>query len=414
MTSIRSSTFVSKSLRWGGGLLLGLVLAAAIFEVTLRAMEASPWWRVLPAVHAQFDRPDREIGYAHRPNVQGLWIRENRAVVRINAQGLRDRTRTQLPAPGTVRIAVAGDSITEALQVDESDLFTLRAEQKLSSGGQHVEVLNFGLSGALPLQQLLFIADRGLPMGIDAAVFIFSAADLLNEFMRNDRVLPAYVENASGELEIGRGFRNRRSQHLADLWIGHAFFWLVDHSRVANALYIRSKFGFLPAVITKAPAAAAREVCGELHANVMAQQLLWANGEPHWAARRVDRLLSDIPKFLRGKPAIFILSGFGLPDGACPGEADLRARVVVQARAKIEAAGIAFVDLDMVTLAKMGGDESGFQKLGGWGARLGYGHLNSWGHEIYAELLVDAITSRFSNLLRRDNATCSTTCSNQK
>lgn len=415
MTSIRSSTFVSKSLRWGGGVLLGLVLAATIFEVTLRAMEASPWWRVLPVVHAQFDGPDKEIGYAHRPNVQGLWIRENRAFVRINAQGLRDRPRTQLPAPGTVRIAVAGDSITEALQVDENDLFTLRAEQKLSRHGRDVEVLNFGLSGALPLQQLLFIADRGLPMGIDAAVFIFSAADFFNELMRNDGILPAYVENTSGELVIGRGYRNRRSHRLADQWIGRAFFWLVDYSRVADALYIRAKYGFLPVDQAKAPPpVAAREACGEIRANIMASQRLWASGEPHWAARRVDRFLSDVPKFLQGKPTIFMLSGIGLPDRACTTETDLRARVVAQARAKIEAAGIAFVDLDMATLAKMGGDEGGFQKLSGFGARLGSGHLNPWGHEIYSEALTDAITSRFSNLLRRDNSTCSETCANQK
>ena len=404
MTSTRSSTFVFKSLRWGGGVLLGLVVAAAVFEVTLRAMEVSPWWRVLPAVHAQFDGPDRDLGYAHRPNVQGLWIRENRAFVRINAQGLRDRQRTQLPDPGTVRIAVAGDSITEAMQVDEDDLFTLRAERKLSSAGRQVEILNFGSSGALPLQQLLFVAGRGLPMEIDAAVFIFSAADLLNEFMRNDRVLPAYVENASGKLEIGRAYRNRLSHRLADQWIGRGFFWLVDHSRVANALYIRARSGFSTAEPARGRPPAPGAVCDEINASAMAQVRLWAEGEPQWAARRLDQFLTDVPKLLQGKPTMFMLTGFGLPDRSCPGAMERRAQAVAQARTKVEAAGIRFVDLDMATLTKMG-NERGFQALGGWGVRLGYGHLNPWGHEIYAQVLTYAISARFSNLLRRDSAT---------
>jgi hypothetical protein len=231
--------------------------------------------------------------------------------------------------------------------------------------------------------------------------------------MRDDGILPAYVENASGELVIGRGYRNRFSHRLADQWIGRAFFWLVDHSRVANALYIRAKLSFLPADEAKAPPTAARDTCEELRASVVAQQRLWASGEPHWAARRVDRLLSDVPKLLHGKPAIFILRSFGLPDRACPAEIDLRARVVAQVRAKIEAAGIAFVDLDMAVLAKVG-DQSGFRKLRGFGAKLGSGHLNPWGHEIYAEVLTDAITSSFSNLLHRDKVTCSQYCSDQK
>lgn len=413
MTSTPSSTSVSRLLRWSAGLLAGLVLAAMIFEVALRAMEASPWWRVLPAVHAQFDGPDPELGYAHRRNVSGLWIRENRAFVSMNAQGLRDRSRSQLPAPGVLRIAVAGDSITEAMQVDESDLFTLRAERKLADRGERVEVLNFGSSGALPLQQLLFLVDRGLPMGIDAAVFMFAASDFLNSLMRNDRFLPAYVDDSSGNLVIGRSYRSRSSHRLADRWAGRAFFWVVDHSRVANALYIRAKTGFLSGESIKAARPSGNESCKELRESALEQQRLWIEGEPQWAARRVDRFLADVSVLLKGKPAIFMLWGFGLPERACTEATELRTRVVAQARKKIEAAGISFVDVDMATLGKMG-DESGFQKLGGFGARLGYGHLNPWGHEIYAQVLTDAITSRFSNLLQRGKSACSApNCSGQ-
>ena len=62
MTSTRSSTSASRALKRAGAVLLGLLAAFAIMELTLRAIEASPWWRVLPAVHAQLDGPDPDLG----------------------------------------------------------------------------------------------------------------------------------------------------------------------------------------------------------------------------------------------------------------------------------------------------------------------------------------------------------------
>src|ERR1700742_1653919 len=126
-------------LRKALSVVLGLFLAVLVLELALRAMAASPWWRVLPAVSAQFDAPDPDTGYAHRPGVEGPWLRENRTFVRINAQGLRDRPRTEAAAPGTIRIGVAGDSITEGFQVDQPDIFTLRAERELNARGVKVE-----------------------------------------------------------------------------------------------------------------------------------------------------------------------------------------------------------------------------------------------------------------------------------
>lgn len=389
-----------------GKFLIGLVLGAALLELTLRAMAASPWWRVLPAVQAQIDGPDPETGYGHRPNVEGLWLRENRAVVRINAQGLRDRPRATVPPPGTIRIAVAGDSITEALQVDEHDLFTLRAEENLRQRGWPVEVLNFGLSGALPLQQLLFIADRGLPMGIDGAVFTFTAADFLNQMMRDDRVLPAYVDTPSGDLAIGRSYRERRSHRLAETWIGKAFFWSVDNSLVLNALYIRLKQGFLLQQQDPGTRAATASVVGcDAVMPVLSQaEQLWIKGEPLWAARRLDRFLDDVGKVLGGKPAMFLLSGFPLPGPQCVAENGLRARVVAQVKTRLERAGFVFVDLEAAVAQKRrdSGDPARQMSFGKGGD--GGGHLNPWGHRIYAEVLTDAIAPWLVAMGRKANS----------
>ena len=381
-------------------MLTGLALAAVVAELVLRAFVLSPWVRVLPTVPAQFDAPDAETGYAHRPNVSGWWLRENRAFVRINAQGLRDRPRTPVPATGTMRIAVAGDSFTEALQVEEADLFTLRAERKLTDRGYDVEVLNFGLSGALPLQHLLFLAQRGLPMGMDGAVMTVAADRLLSPMMADDSVVPAYVETASGDLEIGRAYRNRLSHRLAETWVGRTFFWLVDHSLVANALYTRAKLGVLNPLGADFEASAVVDRCEQSRALLTATHGLWRDGEPASAAMRLDRLLRDTRARLGDRPVVWVMRSFDLPGVECPSLRALRRETIALVQAALEEAGIGFFDLDQALAARLGASES-YSDLFGFGDRIGRGHFNPRGHEVYAQVLADLIEAKFLATQRR-------------
>jgi hypothetical protein len=388
-----------RTARTVAGACIGLALAVVAFEVLLRTMAASPWWRVLPAVQALLDRPDAITGYGHRENVEGLWVRENRVPVRMNAQGLRDRPRDDKATPGVVRVAVAGDSITEGLQVEENDLFTLRTERALQARGWPVEVLNFGLTGAHPLQQLLYLMYRGLPMGIDAAVFITRARDFGAPMMADDSIVPGYVENASGELVIGNSFRERRSHRLADRWIGKASTWIIDHSLVAAALYGRVKLGSVDAG-SRDMAGHGLATCPALAENLAPDERLWAKGEPQEAARRLGRLLADVPVVLEGRPAIFALYGFGLPDGDCPVEAERRSALVALIRTRLDRAGIVLVDVDAAVAAKLA-DRGAYRLMFGFGRTIGRGHLNAFGHEIYSQVLTDVITTRLPALISR-------------
>jgi hypothetical protein len=402
MTSILSSTSASNRrglgsvVRTGAGLVLGLVLAVLVLELALRLMVVSPWWRVLPAVSAQFDAPDPDIGYAHRPNVEGLWLREHRAFVRINAQGLRDRARTQQPAPGTLRIAVAGDSVTEALQVDEHDLFTLRTERALQGNGLPVEVLNFGLSGAMPLQQLLLLEKRGLPIGIAAGVMIFTGRNFVSPMMADDSTIPAYVENPSGQLAVGRAYRDRRSHRWADQWQGRVFFWLVDHSLVADMLYVRATLNTAKGAPAVALDAAPVGDCANETKALEDLERLFGAAEPKWAARRLDRFLADINTGLAGRPTILMLNGFGRSP-ECPQLEPLHQSAVKHAQAKFQAAGIGFVDLDTAIRSKLPSPDDD-RRMIGFGSRIGHGHLNPFGHEIYSEILTDALLPTIDRL----------------
>jgi hypothetical protein len=118
--------------------------------------------------------PDPVLGWRHAPGAQCQWRQEGKAFVRINSLGFRDRERTRAKPPGTFRIAVLGDSMTEAVQVDLEQTFTYRLEETLRAAGRTVEVLNFGMNGYSTAQELLLLPEVELydPDLIVLAVFL--------------------------------------------------------------------------------------------------------------------------------------------------------------------------------------------------------------------------------------------------
>src|SRR5262249_54690346 len=119
-----------------------LLVAAFAAELLLRAdgFSAPIWYQ-----------PDAHLGWSLRPGAEGWYTREGRAYAAINSAGFRDREHATAKPPGTFRIAVLGDSVPEALQVELRDTFWWRLQEKLRGcaalAGREVEVLNFGVSG---------------------------------------------------------------------------------------------------------------------------------------------------------------------------------------------------------------------------------------------------------------------------
>jgi hypothetical protein len=132
--------------------LLFLFLAEAMLRVSGVKFEGS------------FYQPDRDLGYALRPNAQGWNVAENQNYFRVNSDGMADREHSLKPAPGVIRIAVVGDSISEAKHVPLDQAYWAVMEQSLNSrlphGGPRVEVLNFGVAGYGLPQDALVIEKR--------------------------------------------------------------------------------------------------------------------------------------------------------------------------------------------------------------------------------------------------------------
>jgi len=137
-----------KELILAGAVLLALPL---LVEAALRIAETQ--------FEPQLYEPNRELGWKLRPGASGVVIAEDRQTVRINSHGFRDRERSYDKPEETFRIAVMGNSWTEALQVPLERTYPALLESDLQKNGcfngKRVEVLNFGVAGYSTGQELL-------------------------------------------------------------------------------------------------------------------------------------------------------------------------------------------------------------------------------------------------------------------
>jgi hypothetical protein len=112
-------------------------------------------------------RCDSELGWSFEPGSRTLKLSRVREFgpiqVGINEDGFRDDAWSADKPAGAYRIAVLGDSIVAALQVDHAQVFTSLVQQRLDAErlpGRSVEVLNAGVDGYGTAQELQVLRDH--------------------------------------------------------------------------------------------------------------------------------------------------------------------------------------------------------------------------------------------------------------
>lgn len=197
----RRSIWLRRGLLMGGSLLFSLLL-----------LEAGLWvvgfeFPVTTARHPQ-------RGYTNRPSAEWTQRAEGFARIKTNSRGFRDGEWSKKKPQGTVRIAVLGDSFTEAAQVAEEERFTELLEQHLSKRdafrGRKVEVMNFGTSGYGTAQQLMTWRHDVKPYDPDFVVLAFlTGNDIRNnsEALEGDPIRPYFIEK-NGRLILDATFRD--------------------------------------------------------------------------------------------------------------------------------------------------------------------------------------------------------------
>lgn len=375
---------------------LGLLLATLVFELYLRLVEATPVWRILPAAEASLYGPDPDTGYRLRPGVEGLWLTENRARLHISEQGLRDNPTSYAKPAGLFRIALAGDSVTEALQVAQEETFSERLEQAFVQDGRRVEVVNLGMSGAVPPVQVARMASLGVRFAPDLQVYMINVFDFLSPILADDLAFPGYVLGADGDYHLGHGFRDTPLYRFRSGRTGDLYYWLLDNLRVARVLNSRKNHGFGVNGSTRA------EVSNPPVCDINRGQRLLAaiKGKSGGKGGRglFQAFVRDVADISRasGAPALLAVRGLG---GGCPEENGIRDQLRVELQQRLDAAGITMLDMDAAVAESLhkAGTGYGTREMYGFGSRIGQGHLNSFGHRIFAAALWDGLLARLTH-----------------
>lgn len=214
-------------------LLVSLALALIAAEVCLRILGIT-----YPLPYA----PDEFCGTRLRPGFEGWWRKEGSAFVKINRHGFRHGNREPEKPPGTLRIAVLGDSFTEAFQVAAEQTFCAVLERELNDYAaldeQQFEVLNFGVSGYGTAQELLMLRHHVWAYSPDIVVLVFFAG---NDVRNNSRELEPYKVRPffrleQGDLVLDASFRQHPDYLKARSRRTQQKVALIDRSRILQVL----------------------------------------------------------------------------------------------------------------------------------------------------------------------------------
>jgi hypothetical protein len=368
----------------------GLVLAVLVTELFFRLVDATPLRWVLVEPQVSLYGPDFATGYRHRVNVSGMWLTEHRNFIRTSNLGLRDRDRPLAHGSGP-RAIIVGNSIIEAVQVEEAQTSSAVAEQILSRQYPGAEAVNLGLSGAKPAVQVARLQTQGLALAPDLAVVVVDAVDFITPATTDDQEFTGYRPDAQGVFHLSYGFRNTPGYRFRSSRAGRVFYWLLDHSEVARIINDRKNVGLLaelspPAAAGAAPAYEQATTCP---AGILDPYMaLWINGEPAAPRAVFDAFIRDLAAIHRENKFPVIVATRNIKAG-CPALDDKRSVLIAAIRAQIEGAGLRFVDLDAREVAAVGANRDA--DLYGFGANLGIGHLNVAGNRVYGEIFADAI-----------------------
>ncbi|MEG4276784.1 SGNH/GDSL hydrolase family protein [Microcoleus sp. MON1_C1] len=198
-----------------GGLFMGVVIG----EIGLRAAKIEGYPKIgalVDSAPTHFHTADQNLGWKLKPGVSGEWNGEGASLVQVNSEGLRDREHTKAKPPNTLRVAVVGDSFTEAIHVPVEQTFWSKLERKLGNcvavkGRKNVEVINFGVQGYSTAQELIMLRKKVWDYSPDIVILAFFIGnDVINNSpkLEYDRYRPFFAYDASGKLVPDMSFRN--------------------------------------------------------------------------------------------------------------------------------------------------------------------------------------------------------------
>ena len=226
--------------RW----LANLSAVTASAAVTLLLAEGA--LRLARVQYPAFYTVDAERGYGLRAGAEGRWTREGHGQVRVNSAGFRGPEFKLAPPANGLRVAVLGDSFTEALQVDEQATWVQQLQRRLNadpgcplltSHPAGVQLLNFGVGGYGTGQELLtwrHLASPYKPALVILAIYPGNDITDNDPKPRSDR--PVFRLEREGLLSIDQSFRQQPATRWRLSLLGQLVESSVNHSRLLQLL----------------------------------------------------------------------------------------------------------------------------------------------------------------------------------
>lgn len=168
--------------------LIGAVVAFGIGETILRYRNPKYLQLKRGRKPPPYRRSHPIYGHGLRPGTSGYSISkgEFRVAYQINSLGMRDREYAPQKPPGTFRLLILGDSMTEGFSVELRDTFVKRLERRLNASPPQAnlkyEVANLGVASFSPLLQYLFLKETLPRLEGDFLVLNLDPSDFGNDY----------------------------------------------------------------------------------------------------------------------------------------------------------------------------------------------------------------------------------------
>ncbi|MBF0380121.1 MAG: SGNH/GDSL hydrolase family protein [Magnetococcales bacterium] len=213
-----------------------IFICLVVAELGLRLVDFSFYW-------PQSRSPDPITGWSAKPGTKGWQRIEGAGYVEINSDGWRDVDHSIKPKKGSYRIAVIGDSFTEAVQIDLDDSYWRLLEKLLPQcvpaiAKKDFEIIGFGVSGYSTAQELLVLENRVWKYQPDLIVLGFFTG---NDLLENSRVLGGDAMRPVFDIKNGVLHKNMdfltSPEYLAkSSMFGRFEMWVLGSFRLAQAV----------------------------------------------------------------------------------------------------------------------------------------------------------------------------------
>jgi len=211
-----------------GGILVGILIAEAAL-------------RIMGVTYPSFFLYHPYLGASLRPGASGSWLKEGGGYVSINSDGLRDVEHAIAKPPNTLRIAVLGDSYTQAFEVNREEAFWAVMEKELQDcvnlKGRKVEVINFGKSGLGTSEELLVLRRQVWKYSPDIVLLAVCTGNDISDnspILKQHAYIPYFIYKGDELVLVDEHTRKNYQQYGRLLRIAGG---IINRSRVLQVIF---------------------------------------------------------------------------------------------------------------------------------------------------------------------------------